>query len=118
MTTPPTPTLEQEARHLVNEIRGDGESPAVYRLTHQQAITLLMTFATRQRDKGVEESLNATIRRYQDEIQTQLRHERFNTARRCTTLALLADGGADPVGQGQRIATAIRAEFGLRDEAP
>ena len=41
--------------------------------------------------------------------------ERLATARRCATLALLEGGSNAQVAQGQWIAAAIRAEFGLTE---
>ena len=92
MTTPPTPTLEQEADAICDRL-AEWERGKFSRLEFRN---LLLTFATRQREEAANEG-------------------RHTTAQRCAEIALLADGGADPVGQGQRIATAIRAEFRLTE---
>ena len=129
MNTPPTPTLEQEAQALVRAILE--LLSGVQANTFEQAVQCVCAFALRQKgadhdvasqwDKDVEESLKATILRYQDEIQTQLRHERLATARRCAEIAadhtkgfrLDTQDDCTRYAYASKIAEAIHAEFGL-----
>ena len=107
----PIPTLEQESQEAVLAILA--LSSGVQATALNQAVQYVQAFATRRRDAGKAEACNQ-LELLMIESQQQVRH---TTAQRCAEIALLADGGADPVGQGQRIATAIRKEFGLTEES-
>ena len=117
----PTPSLEQEARQIIEKIYAvvqvcEHLDPALAQqamrdasLAANGAIAEVMAFATRQREGAVESSL-----RKQELLEEVVRHA---TAQRCLQVVreVMVDGGGYADEDG-RIADAIRDEFGLTEE--
>ena len=114
MTTPLSPSLEQEVTHIAEAFLAHAlkRQYLTHRIPVGYLVHLMMAFATRQREGAQKEVL------IQNEVLVNVRliAERHATARRCAAIAFGHVKRCACMQCGECIDKTIRTEFGLTEK--